>query len=269
MWTIETAQKPEPGKNQDRIVSVAIAGGGHLVGVFDGHGRSADAAEMCTHMFPTLLRDTEEASSEQSLRLAFEQVAAKTRALQGGSTATVALLWETGLVVAAILGDSPILARIAPDDVLVGPTHNVGTNEVERKAAIARGGRYDALFGKIIVRGTGVGYEVSRSFEPEVFRPVISTAPDIRQARIIPGGWIAVMSDGIVDTTFDTYAANEAVFIELVDSGRTTADIVEYFQPKKRDDASLILCRYSRGGELVVGDKGPRTTSDMAALEFA
>lgn len=245
MWTITDYSNPVPQKGHDRLL-VQKRSDGYLVGIFDGHGRSTDIAEYCVKAFSQMPDSNDPAEFTWLLHSTYHAVAVQALQCEGGTTATVARLWDSGEVCAALLGDSPFIAHVRPEDpnIVAGPIHNVGSNETERAEAVQRGAFFDGSH----IRESSTGgwrHEIARSFENARFRPFISQIPDLCRVRISKGGWAAFTSDGVLNSLRQTFAKDITAFCAMIEQEWELKDMVGLFQAQIKDDASLIVCRYA------------------------
>jgi serine/threonine protein phosphatase PrpC len=224
---------------------------GVVVGVFDGHGHSTETADVCAKLFQDLLCGTASgdltfADPTTALTQAFAHVAAVTSYTQGGSTALVGILSNTGRCTFATLGDS-IHVVLHGRHLYVGPQHNIWTNTVEREAAVARGGFYmDG--GRYIYSADGrYGLQCSRSFGDSALGDILSKEPEITTRDIPQGSWVALMSDGVLDPAVHSneFEHDLQVFASQVESGIGLSNIMRRLQARKGDDATLIICRHT------------------------
>ena len=241
MWTITAAQQPYPGKDQDRLMVQDIEQG-HAVGVFDGHGRSDDCVEACARIFPKRMKCVKKEDAERGLRDSFAYVAGATASLIGGSTATVACLWDSGRVDASILGDSLIILRPSKARLIIGPLHNAGSNARERASAVSRGAVYRESY--IHAPDDSWRAEVTRSFENQRRRAFIICEPEALSGSVAPGGWVALMSDGVINSLHRSFKLHLPDIVKLIDDGTEPSDLVPRYHRFQRDDSTLVVCRY-------------------------
>lgn len=178
--------------------TAAEGASGWLLGVMDGHN-GAEAAEECWKAIPELfsLRGPEDA--EGALRRLVAELDERTRGMRAGSTVCLACVLESHTrVVAATLGDSPVLILDCQGRLLVGPHHNVRTNLEERRRAEARGGAYDGI-GYLVNPATGYGLQMARALGDRAMGEILSREPELLTAELGPGSVVLLASDGLLD----------------------------------------------------------------------
>ena len=238
--SIKGIKKPE---NQDRVVAEELGPGVMLAAIFDGHGKTSDVANYCARTIRHHLAHVREGSAQEYLITAYQRLACETVGAEtSGSTASTVLLFDSGLVVSAVLGDSLILVK-QNGAIWQSPDHNVVSNEKERMRVIARGGEYRD--GYIFSPKTGARHQVTRAFGDMHMHGILSSQPEIFTHRVEPGEWVVVMSDGIVDPTWATYPDDKAKLVSRVGRGCDAKELTPILYSRKGDDASAIICRFN------------------------
>lgn len=227
--------------NQDRVVVDEIHPGVMLAAVFDGHGHATNAADFCAKNVAQYLTVIQKYTARESLLSTFKLFARETESYQDGTTASVACLFYSGKVVAAVLGDSLIMLK-SRGRIIESPHHNVRTNEAERAEAEKRGGKY--MTGYIRNRHTNARLQVGRAFGDADMYGILSTTPDILEYTLAVGDWLVVMSDGVVDPSMPSRGRDRAELVRRVEDGGKASDLTSILQASKGDDASAIVCRY-------------------------
>jgi serine/threonine protein phosphatase PrpC len=235
--SLKGTKKPE---NQDRVVVDELTPGITLAAVFDGHGRTNEMVEYCARNIPMHLLGVTEENAVTYLYHAFFAIESYSATYTSGSTASVTLLFDSGRVFVAVLGDSPVVVK-TNGKIWTAPEHNVFSNETERKLAIKRGGIYKDGY---IFNREGAQHQVSRSFGDSYMAGIISKKPEIFSHRVEPGEWVAVMSDGVLDSTFASYQVDKEILVKRIELGANAKDLTNIIYATKHDDASAIVCRY-------------------------
>lgn len=241
MWDVSCFTMPgERWVCQDRLVEMPMPHGDWLVLVCDGHGEENNAVEMCTRELPKALANR---TSANPLRIkdAFREVAEKTYRCLGGSTASVAVLSRRGAVSLALLGDSPILGELSDGRIFYIPTHSVKSDLAGVTHAISKGGHVDRGY---VCHGS-YGLQMTSAFGDWQLREVLSREPNVQQFGPGEVRWVAVMTDGVLDEQLDGFAESKREFVSMVQDGSRSTEIVTRFFQKKKDDATLALCRFT------------------------
>lgn len=242
MWHIAQHYKPASRwRDQDRIAVEELQTEETLLAVFDGHGAS-DAVDVAKNTLVASLKCVPRSLILTDLLAAFWRTHVATKYCRGGTVAAVAVLRPCGHALVAILGDSIVLAQPENAKLFVSTHHNVRRNMRERTRVIEAGGHY--FSGYVHLDPLGCGLQVARAFGDCELRPILSAAPDIQCVSVRPRGWLAVMSDGVLDISTSTFSKRKKRFAQMVNDGTPLEQIVDCFRPPKNDDASLILAKY-------------------------
>jgi serine/threonine protein phosphatase PrpC len=237
MWEVDSyaCQGTQYRAMQDEHV-IRRLDNGYLVLVCDGHFDGFDATTIAARELPKHFATAQPTIDD--IRAQFARVAELTKFCSSGTTATLVFVHDAGSVIAGVLGDSLVIVGTSRD-MIIGPNHNAGTNDAERDWAIERGAQYrppHLMFGSY-------GLQMSRAFGNWFLADILNREPEIFTATAGQGSWVAVMSDGVLDTTHADYNAHCEMFRNLVENRSSAKDIVEHFLPSKRDDATLVLLR--------------------------
>lgn len=244
-WVIDgaTRQGARKKENEDRILIHNLPNDVHVVGVFDGHAGSAAASDLCKSRLPALIGTPDRSGAEQSLRHACEKLAGETEHMRCGTTLSVALLFPTGQVVTAYLGDSPIVAPVDDTCLQVSDGHNARCNQRDLERALACGAVFDSIY--VRVREGGPGLQMTRSLGDCELRSFLSREPAIGTLDLTNGCSLLLATDGVLDRTdtdFDKRLA--AVWAAILD-GCTAEEINErMYRWSGGDDMSAVVCRY-------------------------
>lgn len=228
-------------RQEDRNVAFGFRGRGfqaYVIGVFDGHGESAAAAEYCRRETETYPWPSEIADSEGLLRSLVTRLVNGTDRFRCGTTLSLALIVKrkhAGTTVSvAILGDSPVVVYDGAGSLHVGPHHNVRTNPDDRRAVHDRGGIIE--FGSVRAVSGGYGLQLSRALGDRELGRILSREPDIY--TIDDPHWILVASDGLFDP-------GRAPFDELVafaGIGATAEDLMKWaLQARLHDNTTALV----------------------------
>jgi serine/threonine protein phosphatase PrpC len=168
-------------------------------------------------------------------------VARDTKECRSGTTAIAALLDQRGKVHFGSLGDSILIARRS-EGVYTSTHHNVKANKRERERVMARGGFYDRGYARKYFDGSGL--QMSRAFGDCDLKPVISEEADFDSIQIEKGGWLVVMTDGVIDPASGSFSKYKKRLVQVLDGGASAKELVACFNPRHIDDATAIVCRY-------------------------
>jgi len=219
-------------------------------GVLDGHG-GATCAEYCAHQFPLMLQDWRD-DTTLVLKESFADINERTKGMHDGCAASVVLInAKRNQVHVAVLGDSPVLVKSAPqtDHIWTAPEHNVRSNMAEADAAIARGGYVSQGY---LFAGYGEnGLQMSRAFGDASLSKVLNREPEIFTLNLDKNSWVLVATDGAFDpahTSGGSYGvapvnpADEV--IALIKQGKDAQSIVDRaLAVPTRDNVTAILWR--------------------------
>ena len=232
-------------RQEDRFVATEHYGG-VLMAVMDGHGGSAETAEIVQENFERVFDNVHHRMAGRSaLTTVFAELHELTKERFAGTTLSVA--WIPGgatEVFVAVLGDSPVVVR-SKGVLWVGPEHNARTNPEEREAAIDRGA---------IEVGTylthPMAYPHDRSIHPtralgdRIF-PFQRRDPEAFSLPIGEGSVVLVASDGLFDAVHHTSpVACADEILSLVDAGADADALVRMaVEECVSDNVTAILCR--------------------------
>ncbi len=285
-----------PPSTEDRMCFKNLMEQCDLFAVFDGHSGSGVArytVEILPQRIQDALKDRPDALNVETLKTILKKLfiehdkeLARNISKNGdsGSTATVALITPTHVVVAYI-GDSPCFI-MNPGTGLILPGGEMGKHEptlAEESARIQRAG------GRVEIDDMGVprvdGLMVSRAFGdfsikfPDLRKPPfeadwtqmkVTAHPDILVMERPENGLLAIMSDGLVETestalkalplvAADIYKALKATSYDLPAAAKAVvaAHVRASGSPKDYDgdDLSLVLVDVGtqRGGAAQTG----------------
>lgn len=186
--THATEQGPR-STQEDRLV-ICKTESYTILAVFDGHG-GTDTAETAAQALPGLASMLEGRSLEEL----FDALSALCLSTHAGATATIARI--TGDTVEwGVMGDSPIALRRKDGSLFVGPCHNIRTNEIEREAAIQRGGIVE--HGYLFPGGSFMGLQMSRALGDDFMGDVLLRKPETGSLQVGPGDVLILASDGVL-----------------------------------------------------------------------
>jgi serine/threonine protein phosphatase PrpC len=142
----------------------------------------------------------------------------------------------------AVLGDSPVIAKLADGSIFVSEEHNVRTNMAEADAAIARGGFVNS--GYLFASYSGNGLQMTRSLGDYELDSVLSREPEVFSHVLGKDSWVLVCSDGAVDPSHAAAKASIDSIVALVEAGGDAQEIVERaLAAKTGDNVTAILVR--------------------------
>ena len=220
---------------EDRYLVFSTIMGTYL-GVWDGHG-GAECAALCAKVLPSIL------TNDPSLSYALDELNKMTRTMRAGSTASLVFIpKDEHRVEIAVLGDSPVIAKLADGSIFVSEEHNVRTNMAEADAAIARGGFVNS--GYLFASYSGNGLQMTRSLGDYELDSVLSREPEVFSHVLGKDSWVLVCSDGAVDPGHIDAKDSIDSIVALVEAGGDAQEIVERaLAAKTGDNVTAILVR--------------------------
>lgn len=218
-----------------------------ILGVFDGHGGEETAAKVA-ELMPKRLAYWLDNEDDLSLVLkeSFAEVNTETKWMEEGSAASVVIIDKDRRQAAvAILGDSPVIIRIAgsPAVMWTAPEHNVRTNIAEAEAARARGGfTSDGYLYKSYRDG---GLQMTRAFGDSFLEGVLDREPEIATMNLDDKSWVLVATDGAFDPSHNDDKAKGIVGTLINKNLLATApDVVNRaIQMNTGDNVTALLWR--------------------------
>lgn len=184
---------------EDRFL-IEYCAEGTLLAVMDGH-IGAGTAQFVADNFRRYFMGgwKRHRDSGKALRHALRHLEMRTRGMEAGTTLSATFIFDDRPeVLVAVVGDSPVLI-LADHGLFIGPDHNVRTNLEERKRCIERGGEYSSN-GYILSNITrDWGLQMSRSFGDRAMGGVIERVPEFYSVQRAEAGYVALMTDGVVD----------------------------------------------------------------------
>jgi serine/threonine protein phosphatase PrpC len=234
---------------EDRMVHAWIecdAGAGWLLSVFDGH-RGATAAEQASQALRPLFQHhfaKHGADVVAVLDNVFRSLHSLTSKLQAGSTASVVFIpSDSQTAYVAVLGDSPVAILDASGKSHFGPDHNIRTNYLERKAALARGGVFSEGYLED-PQVPGVGLQMSRSLGDVDLTWVLERKPDIEEVPLGGEGIVLVGSDGLILPKKGHTAEQLTRLLHLIQQGADASALIQDVLKQGADDnISAIVWR--------------------------
>jgi serine/threonine protein phosphatase PrpC len=207
---------------------------GVYLATWDGHGGD-ECSLYCAEQLPLLVPN--------SLSKIIALLNAATRSMHTGSTASIAFIpKDEHRVEIAVLGDSPVIAKLADGSIFVSEEHNVRTNMAEADAAIARGGFVNS--GYLFASYSGNGLQMTRSLGDYELDSVLSREPEVFSHVLGKDSWVLVCSDGAVDPSHAAAKASIDSIVALVEAGGDAQEIVERaLAAKTGDNVTAILVR--------------------------
>ena len=157
---------------------------------------------------------------------------------------TLSLVWvppKENKVYVGILGDSPVIVRHGKE-TWIGPEHNARNNELERKAAEARGAVY---LGGYLYDGRGLkGLQLSRAFGDVELGNILNRTPEIFEIPVTEGDIVIIATDGIVDPAHENSSAMAEHVLSLAEKCGDAARLVsDALRRQTNDNVTAIVCR--------------------------
>lgn len=217
---------------------------GHLIGVMDGHG-GKEVAKYCEEAIPQIF-DSDALNIRQELRRVAEKLDDHTAFSKAGSTLSIAVINESnGIVITAVIGDSPIIVVNDSGNIWLSDEHNVRTNIPEREAAIRRGAKYDGGYIYDSYNPLGDQIQMSRALGDCNLRKILDRTPTVNRQYINSRSLIIVGSDGLFDPNHKQSRESSAQsVVTLVQSGGNAAQILQFRESQGlEDNTSIIMWR--------------------------
>jgi serine/threonine protein phosphatase PrpC len=193
-FTQATHQGPRTYQ-EDRMQQFPVKGG-HLFGVFDGHG-----LDLCSKLCGQIMEDAWHSAGDnrpvnRKLRHMISAMESGCFAMTCGTTASLVYVDEVGRFAwCAVIGDSPILIQQNNGTWLRSPEHNARTNEADRNAAISRGGGH---YGDgYLYNDRGYIIQLTRALGDCQFGKMLSKTPEIYSVGDVRR--IVLCTDGLLD----------------------------------------------------------------------
>lgn len=242
---VSTATDQGPRDKQEDFVVTFPFSGGYLLAVMDGHG-GKEAAKTCHDNIERLFMPAKDPKEmKRALMSLVSKLSTATQHIFGGTTLSIAVVMEnTGVVILASLGDSPIFVRDAKGKIRVSKDDNIIANPEALKEALARGGAYSK--GYIYNRVTwDHGLEMSRALGDSSLGNVLRRTPHVSCVRINRDSIIVVATDGVLDP-YKHVSTKETgrEIISLAENGYDAEKILAFYEARGIvDNASVILWR--------------------------
>lgn len=210
---------------------------GMLLGIFDGHGGKY-CAQFLSESFVSLFDISKDI--EGSMQYAFSNADTRTNDMRSGSTASVVFISHEGSAVVAVVGDSPVIARLSNGEIFHGPDHNVRSNPSEAEAAISRGGEISGgyVWNMSPMRDSAKGLQMSRSFGDSEMGKIVSKTPEIKTIDV--GPWLMVCSDGAIDPGHGSSDVRDEI-VKALDNGASAEDIVNMSLKRRTGDNTTAI----------------------------
>jgi len=231
---------------EDRVLIQTLKNGNTLLAVFDGHG-GHQVAEISKNVFTDLTNDP--AFDMGSLKEHLSHLDIRLRKYKNiGSTVSIAIITSTH-VVGAYLGDSPIL-MFTPEGRILHSTKDHHPMNPDEKARVESMGGIITQHGGDVPRIGGI-LALSRALGDHGLKPAVSADPDLFSWKRPSRGFLAIASDGMLETPAGKTRSRGALARLIIDGGGDVGAIVaeqERVMNFNGDNLSLILADVSVGG---------------------
>lgn len=217
---------------------------GLFLAVMDGHGGER-VPQFCKDSLGSVITKVVEGKEMISLleiKEIFRLLNEQTLEMESGSTLSLVFIsYKQKRVFVGILGDSPVVIKDYDSQVNISPEHNARTNTEEREAAIKRGAYYSG--GYIYEHLSGKGLQMTRCLGDNILRNILDRTPEVYSVRIGSNGFVALLSDGIVDPGHGSSDSMKSV-VSMIENGASASDLVgDALERKTRDNATAIVWR--------------------------
>jgi len=229
---------------EDRVLIGTLKNGNKLLAIFDGHG-GHQVAEISKKVFTEFADDP--AFDTNSLKHYLGHLDHRLHKYKNiGSTASIVIITATH-VVGAYLGDSPIMMFTPEGRVLHSTKDHHPTNPKEKA-------RIESVGGVITQRGGDVAriggiLALSRALGDHGLKPAVSADPDLFSWKRPPRGFLAIASDGMLETPVGTRSRPSLARVIIDGKFDATAIVAEQerLMDFSGDNLSLILADISTG----------------------
>ncbi len=242
MWNITHASHQSPHwLGQDRVVVRNLSEHCTLVAVMDGHGETSDTVNFC-HKF--LSAHPLNAPPWHELPMFIDEVYRhlhkETSWRMDGCTLTMGVLFNTGKVFLATLGDSLWIVKNGAD-IQRGPSHNINTNAYEKERVLAKGAAHRGYHMWV----DHVGLQPTRALGDSHFGAVLERLPEIHSFGVREKNeWVALITDGVWDELSDSAQDDYEALVKSLEDGRDASHVVTHHGLAKDDDRAAIVCRF-------------------------
>ncbi|MBI3572053.1 protein phosphatase 2C family protein [Candidatus Kaiserbacteria bacterium] len=245
-WIIDStlAKGTRKRVNQDRAYAHHLSDGTCFAAVLDGHGRDSECVNYCYERLPALVNPTRMSgkSPEAFLWDVCKTLAGESRHFESGTTFSAAYLFRSGWVSIAVIGDSPIIARLPDGKLFVSQEHNARTNKSERERAVAQGAFFDG--GYIYPPEGNHGLQLTRALGDNFLDEILSREPSIASFSIARGAWVLLASDGLSDPAHEYSAEHINELAAAIEKDAGPAQLIDQACAwGSEDDITAILCR--------------------------
>ena len=263
-----TSQGRRP-QQQDAYLNEPVIlkkGSGRVMLVADGSGLYGEFfAQLARDRFMRFFIDALAATDDpkRALLEAFANVQKEARQIpqiadDSGTTLSVVFLGPKKddpsriMAYAAVLGDSPVIIQ----DVTgrhVMRIHNLVTDTAARVFAKSQGlVKADRNGVERLQSGDG-GYGVlpTRGIGYAAMTDAFGRTPDVQEFELGPGGFAAVMTDGVVEGTVDVFEAGVGQTARRIEGGAQAKELVS---DANEDNNTIIIARVPSGARLAVPD---------------
>lgn len=181
-------------QQEDRYLVLPTKAGLYL-GVFDGHGGD-ECAAYCADVLPSILAHNPD--TNPGLAAALAELDEETNTMDSGSTASIVFIPDgTREIRVAVIGDSPVIAKLNDGSIWVSPEHNVRSNRKEAEEAKKRGGIISG--GYLYSSYSGNGLQMSRALGDYSLDKVLSRVPEMFSHTLSEDGFVMLATDGAID----------------------------------------------------------------------
>lgn len=238
--------------SEDRVLIKQLDAERQVLAVFDGHG-GAQVAEKTEHFFreafDTCPMNIQEITSW--LREKFLELDnAVLRYKNVGSTVSIALVTPT-YIVGAYVGDSPIILFTPEGRIIHSSVDHSPSLQRENRRIRDTGGSVQTMEGDV-PRVNGI-LAVSRAIGDHGLKPYVSGEPDIFAWARPEHAYLALMSDGMVESPYGKNVSRKSVVRRILDADFQAEKIVQQqnlLMEGHGDNLSIIIMDVSKGRPL-------------------
>jgi serine/threonine protein phosphatase PrpC len=212
----------------------------HLLAVFDGHV-FRDTAKYCVERLRELFQVTSPKEASLYLRNLIAHLNVETRGMGGGTTLSIACVFEGSEIVQAYyLGDSPVLIAPSPGVLVASMPHSVLSHAAERERVQSLGAEIHGPH--FCDPKSGCGLQCTRALGDAVLDHFLSRTPDGIAATLSAKSSVVVCTDGLLDLSVPGPVGAKEL-MEHVCRGYTAKEVLAWREDRKAltDNASIII----------------------------
>ena len=137
----------------------------------------------------------------------------------------VEMMWFIlSVLLAAVIGDSPVIILDRENKIIVSPDHNVRSNPVELEKAKKKGAAYEMGY---TMSPSGGGLQMSRALGDESLDSILDREPEVYSVPLGEKSLIILGTDGLFDPGHSDTAAQVGRIVILTMNGAGARELVQ------------------------------------------